>query len=68
MPATNPAPKGRQDKAWGVSPRLEATIIPSPEGAADGEEPAGNAKVVVGLVRESQRSAAAPAGLSGGWE
>jgi hypothetical protein len=33
-PATNPAPKGRQDTAWGVSPRSGATMIPSPEGAA----------------------------------
>jgi len=36
-----PAPKGRQNRAWGVSPRLEATTIPSPEGAADGLRGAG---------------------------
>jgi len=32
LSATNSAPEGRQNRAWGVSPRLEATMIPALKG------------------------------------
>jgi len=60
---TNPAPEGRQHKAWGVSPRLGEASTPALKGRQQrmvSEERVGGAC--------PRRSAAAPAGLSDGWE